>query len=562
LASAWEAIRATSAERTARVAERAAGKERERAETERNRAEKARDRALSAVRALLGSKDPAARTEEMRPFQQELLKAGLRESEKLLRELEADPRAEAHLVDALDALALLYLQAGDEASSRVHACRAVALAERMLERDRSSLRYQTSLANALHHLTPVATDDESRILAARRSIELYQTLCRDHPEGDQIAWLSNIARNQHNIGDISAKHGRTALAIESLNAARKTCKRLFDLGEQSPETRHLAARVELYLCRALPPESFADEKVASGKRAIDIFRRLVQDNPESFEDGWQLYVAYEELGNLNVAYERWIQAIEGFQEARSTLRAMATRHVGVASRMAQIQGAIAQADYNLVEAYDSDPVRYAGPRRALTREQYEICDKLKVLELPWWNLKIIHAKACFDMADYQEEECGEADLGLVFESERLWTAIFKGSPSFDMARCRLVIVRRRLADLLTAQRRTQEAAAWRRQSLTTVRGRPELSYEVAKEYSRRIRSIGVLSTKLSSVQLEVLRRQRADDAKAMLREAVADGFQDAKALRREPAFAAIRSGPQFQAIITDLIFNSCPFAEP
>jgi tetratricopeptide (TPR) repeat protein len=562
LASSWEAIRATSAERTARLAERAAGKERERAETERNRAEKLRDRAISAVRVLLGSKDPAARTEEMRPFQQALLKAGLRESEDLLRELEADPRAETHLVDALDALATLYFHAGDHASSVLYAARAVSLGERMLARDGSSVRYKTSLANALHHLAPVAPDDDSRIAAARRSTELYQALCREHPEGDRLQWLTNIARNQYNIGDISAQHGRTALAIESLQAARITCQQIFELGAQSPETRYLAARVELYLCRVLPSEGRRDERVAAGKRAIEIFRRLVQDNPESFEDGWQLYLAYEELGNLNISYGRWNQAIESFQGAGKTLRAMATRHAGLASRMAQILGAIAQVDFNLAEAYDSDPVRYAGPKRALTREQYEICDKLSVLELPSWNIRVIHAKACYEMAVIQEEETGEIDLDLLLKSERLFGKLLAQDSAYELARALMVMVRRTLADSLAAQGRTDQAARWRAQSLSTVAGSRALCYEVAKEYTRRIGRVGVLPTKLSPGQLEARRRSFAAAAIAMLREAVSDGFEDSDALRSEPLLSPLRHRPDFQAIVLETIFRSRPFAPP
>jgi tetratricopeptide (TPR) repeat protein len=562
IASTWAAFRASRAERTARLAEASAGKERERAESERNRAEKSRDRAISAVRVLLGSKDPAARTEEMQPFQQALLKAGLHESEDLVRELEGDPRAESQLVDALDALITLYFHAGDHTSALLYARRSVTLAERLLAHDGSSVRYQTSLADALHHLAPVAPDEESQIAAARRSIELYQTLCREHPEGDRLGWLQNIARNQHNIGDISAHHGRTALAIESLQAARITCQQLFELGDHSPETRYLAARVELYLCRALPSEGFADERVAAGKRAIEIFGRQFQDNPQSFEDGWQLYLAQEEVGHVSAGYERSSQAVESHQAARKTLQTMAAKHAGVASLMARIQYGIAEADFNLREAYDSDPVRYAPLRRELTREQYEICEKLAVLELPWWNLKIIHAKACFDMADYQEEESGEADLGLVLKSERLWAAILKSSPSNDLSRCLLVMVRRKLTDLLAAQGRTDEAIEWRRQSLTTVRGRPELCYEVAKEYSSRIGPIGVLPTKLSPKQLEALRRRLANDAITMLREAVSAGFKDARTLSAEPAFLPIRGRTEFGAILVGLTFLSSPFAPP
>jgi hypothetical protein len=48
----------------------------------------------------------------------------------------------------------------------------------------------------------------------------------------------------------------------------------------------------------------------------------------------------------------------------------------------------------------------------------------------------------------------------------------------------------------------------------------------------------------------------------MLRESVADGFKDAKRLRDEPAFAPIRSTPEFQRIVSDVEFPRDPFAQP
>ena len=50
-----------------------------------------------------------------------------------------------------------------------------------------------------------------------------------------------------------------------------------------------------------------------------------------------------------------------------------------------------------------------------------------------------------------------------------------------------------------------------------------------------------------------------NDTIAMLREAVADGFKDAKALRDEPVLAPIRGTPEFQAIVSDLEFPRDPY---
>jgi hypothetical protein len=62
--------------------------------------------------------------------------------------------------------------------------------------------------------------------------------------------------------------------------------------------------------------------------------------------------------------------------------------------------------------------------------------------------------------------------------------------------------------------------------------------------------------------LEEARRTIVLDILAMLREAVADGFKDAKGPRDEPALAPIRSTREFQAVMSDLGFPGDPFARP
>ena len=56
------------------------------------------------------------------------------------------------------------------------------------------------------------------------------------------------------------------------------------------------------------------------------------------------------------------------------------------------------------------------------------------------------------------------------------------------------------------------------------------------------------------------RRGIVMDIIAMLREAVADGFKDAKALGTEPTLSPLRGTREFQAILLDVEFPRDPFA--
>ena len=263
-----------------------------------------------------------------------------------------------------------------------------------------------------------------------------------------------------------------------------------------------------------------------------------------------------------MAHEKWAEAIECYKDARKTLQGLAARNGTAVSPMVTIQERLAVVDYNLCEAYDSDPVRYAGPRRALVHEAYEICDKLTLVRPLDWNCRIVYALECFEMANYQEDEGGKPDLDLVLRSEQSWAYLHRGNPADDSARIWLVIVRRELALELAALGRSDEASRWHRLSLTTARGHADLLFEIALIYAKRIGLIGVLPNKLDRDQLQARRRRFAADAIAMLREAVADGFKDGKRLRGEPGLASIRALPEFQAIKSDLEFPAKPFARP
>jgi hypothetical protein len=240
---------------------------------------------------------------------------------------------------------------------------------------------------------------------------------------------------------------------------------------------------------------------------------------------------------------------------------MAGRHGKLVSRMAQIQGRIAAADLNLREAYDSDPVRYAAARRALAAEAHAICDKLELVQPLSSNLRIALALTAFALADYQAEDGLRPDLELILKAEQTWEGILGRSPTNDMARTNLVVVRRRLAAELADRGQGGEAARRRSRALETVRGNPELSYAVALYYARKAGLTGGYPIRLSEGQLHARRRWFAAGAVTMLRQTVADGLHDAARLRGESLFEPLRSDPGFRAILADLEFPAEPFAK-
>jgi hypothetical protein len=347
---------------------------------------------------------------------------------------------------------------------------------------------------------------------------------------------------------------RLTEAEQAFLAARATWQALQK--EFGPRTTcsSLEARTELYLCRVYQWTNRRNDGLAAGRHAIDIYRNLVHDHPEDYEFGHQLNLAHQEVGFLQLNAGVTDLAIHELEQARQTLEQMAASHAKIVSTRARILGELAKVDYNVRVATDADMVRYDALKRAVITESYEICDKLSLVEPLTLELRRVYADGCFNLALYHADDGGQVDIRLLEKAEQLWEGIRAEAPEDMVARGFLVIIRRKLALVLAADGNEVAASRWRAQSLSTARGQGELFYEIALEYVRMLGPIDRVPGKLAPSVRQARRQQVVDDTMAMLREAIADGFHDAKRLRTEEAFSPIRHTPEFQATVAGLEF--------
>jgi Protein kinase domain len=533
--------------------------ERGRAEIERDRAERSRDRAVRAVDSLLRTESEWLTTEELRPFRKALIDAGLSQALALARDLEGDPRAESERLVAYQALALLQAEGTDKTAAIETIRMAVALAESLVSRDPAAILPRISLAASLHQASVIFQDEPSRRAAAQRSSEILESIPPESAELRNDGSAALVAMNHYNVGHEQFMKGRLSEAILAFQAAQAAYDRLLDGGDRSTRTRDLAGRNLRYLCRTRPVDQ-NDLALEAGNRAEPIFRALVRECPDRFDFAWQLSLAEEELGlRYNIA-ERRPEAIAAFEQTRRTLLEMADRHGNLVSRMASIQARIASADFNLIDAYASDPVKYYAACRMLAAEAYEICEKLSIVQPLSSNSRIVQATMAVAVADERVEDGQSPDLELFKKSERLWVAIRHDYHNDAVGNAELVVIRRRIADELADRGQCDEAAKWENRSLDTVRGKTEMLYQLAIDYARSAGLTGKLPTRLNAEQLAKRRNRFVAGAIAMLRQAAADGYKDAAHLKKELIFDPMRSDPQFRAIAADIEFPAQPFA--
>ena len=354
--------------------------ERNRARVERDRAERSRDRAIAAVQVLIGTESDDTFSEEMRPYLKKITDAGLRESLALVRELEGDPRAEIEVIRAHVGLAQLHDAAGEPVLALASLRKATALAERLADRDPRSIQSRAMLATVLHRASTLLPDTGERRSALRRSTDILQVLLAENPDGDRRSWHRLVAINHYNDGHSLFGLGRFPEAIAAFRAARVAYNELLADSAPEPDDRFLAARNLLFLCRA-HGERF-DDAMEAGHEALAVFQKLVAEHADSFEYAYQLYLAQSEIGMKGAGAANWELAIRSFESARHALKVQAATWGKLVSRMARIQEALVETDYNLFFAYDSDPVQFAGPMREILRELFDVCEKLSVLQAP------------------------------------------------------------------------------------------------------------------------------------------------------------------------------------
>lgn len=532
--------------------------DRARAEIQRDLAVRSRDRAVRAVSLLVRTEGDGLNVEELRPLRKALIDAGIGESLALVNDLGGDHQAELKRLDAYGALARIQSEGGDPSGARETIRRAIALAEGLAARVPSDLETRRALAQTLHRAAIVFQNADEALAFARRSNDILYGLLENANIAESGDLLALSAMNHFNAGHFHAQKGRSSEAVAEFLAARTDYDAIMARGNRSPGTLELAAKNLLYLCRMFGP-SRLEESLAAGRQAESIFQALVREQPDHFGYAWQLSLAQEEMGIHLSSAQRWPEAIRTFQAVRRTLKDMAARHGNLVSRMAQIQGRMAAADYNLIGVYESDPARYAPESRRLTAEAYEICDKLGLVQPLSWNLQIVYPTTCFALADYQAEDGRSPDIELILKAHRLWEAFLRENPQSALARASLVVVRRRLAEELVDRGQPDEAAAWSRRSFDTVRGNAELLMSLAATYAELAHVTGNYPTRLDARQLAERRRRFVAASMAMIRQAVADGFKDSARLRVDSTLDSIRSDPDFQAILADLDFPAEAF---
>ena len=282
---------------------------------------------------------------------------------------------------------------------------------------------------------------------ATRSNALFKALDAERPDGP-MADAHSIALNDYDIGNMWFLDKHLTEAAVAFESAIRVCEEAIRRGDRGPLIRLDRARALVYLGRARLQGGRPADAVEPIRRAIATYQALLDQSPSDYSYVDPLYLAHEELAFAYQGLKRWDDVIACHEAARAVIEAAARRHRGVVSRMAAIQGTLAVVNFNLAQAYGSDPARYYRKYRAMFAEAYDICDKLELVQPLSDNLELVLVYGLYQKADFRVEDGEPPDPSLLERAERLCQELCVKQRWNASHRTMLVLIRRDLADAL------------------------------------------------------------------------------------------------------------------
>jgi serine/threonine protein kinase/tetratricopeptide (TPR) repeat protein len=492
-------VSTTLAVRATRAEERALA-ERDRAEQEKGRAEAGFRMARDTVDRFFTQvgDSPQLKAQGMEKFRKELLQNAKDFYERFIRERPDAPEVRHDLGLAHLRLAKIEEVLGDFAAAKTLSEKAVEILGELARASEDVVEYRRDLAAGYVELAVVQTQTgrfEQADAAYQQALAIQERITADHPEAAE--YRRALATTFDGLGALCIRAGRLEQAQASLEKGLAIWKQFAGNDPRVPGDRHGLASVQQRLGTVYGLRARPEEAEALLQEAATTYQALVADYPD------------------NPDYRRALGR---------TYTALAGHYYNNMQQADKAQAAHRQA----LQIYEK-----------LAREHPDVWEYA-------YSMSVCHRGLAMDaqLAGRSEaalDECGKAIE--IFEQ-----LIGKGygearSDVFDVRVVRAMI----LAGRGDHARAADEAHAVARQT-----GIGQVThYNIACVFalsSATARNDG----KLDPSERTRLSAQYAGRAAEFLRQAVAEGFQNANTLRNDPDLAALRSREDFQQLVREV----------
>jgi tetratricopeptide (TPR) repeat protein len=416
------------------------------------------------------------------------------------------------------------------------------------ERAAEDPRTRADLAMAYHRMATISgrlgAHDEARE-AFREAIALREGLVRDEP---------GVVEHVRDLADSHAESGKslcdTGRNTEGLTAygraiecweqlARKSSgdvaavglsRTLYSLGYSHTHARHL------------------DEALSVFRRAHEIRERLARDHPEIPQYREDLAATLRIMGGCYSLLGKTAEAMEAYKKGRVLLERQILADPADLTSRSSLAVIINNVGIHQLEQGRPDQALPSFQRNLAIHQDLVKSDPTNAHYRQM--LAYAHSNvgtAQFQLARFQDALQAYRDALAFHEALAL---AYPGRPMFqnDLIRIHAMLAEARAATGRTSEARADIQEAERILGQVPMPGLDAL-VRLASAYA-------MLSASVDTDE----RRAFGDRAMAILRRAVAAGWDGADDLRNAPAFAPLRSRADFQRLLMDLSFPADPFA--
>jgi tetratricopeptide (TPR) repeat protein len=603
--SAWQAVRATRAEGTARAAEAQAARERDEAVKQRERADQNLAKARQAVEQYLTSvaEDELLKQSDFHALRKKLLSTAVPYYEAFVAQKADDARLRAEQGRVYGELAGVRKELGENPAAEADYRRMEAVFAELAAAHPGEPAYRHGLAKSYASLgrfdlgTPLVPADYMR-----KAIDAYKKLAAEYPGVPdyrvELAGLYTLLGRWVYEGQDRANWSQA----EEYN--RRAVALLEEAVANSPDTA--AYRVKLVsaydnLCWLLEWVGRGSEVADTRRKALDIYEKLVADSPAVPAYRLGLASGHSRLGQLAAAGFEWAeaeghdrQAVAQYEKLADLFPSVPAYRAGLALMYARLGGvlrgsgrrpeaeqcyrtaiaigekAVAAApamwEYRSYAAHHyadlGDVLRESG-RGPEAEESYR--KALDLFEhLPAGRTPVEWAATYIRLGDLlrasgRRPEAEELYRKAVAIHERMVAA---AAPSASAPRYRLGTSYTALGNLLKESDRRSEADGYYRKALGSFDEYNRLDAEfvaLAKSPEQRaawlvgMARISALSSGVAEAMDDgPLAERYALQAVELLRRAIADGWKRVAQAQQQPDFDALRRRVDFQKLLKEL----------
>ena len=393
------------------------------------------------------------------------------------------------------------------------------------------------------------------LAAYRRSRDIEKGVANLNPS--DTGTRRNLALSQSAIGVVLAETGQPAEAIESFFEARHLLESLVNLIPTDTDFRQQLAGVDQQIGELLARNGRPEEALGAYEEMRDLLVKLAASDATEISYRRDLAACMTAIAPLLTGFGRPDEARSELDAARKLL--LELRSSSPTSTPIQDSQARAEEAFALFLAEIGQP----EPAQEAIRRARPIWDSLVASHAADIGFRQ-GLEECVRMRGDLLMRAGHPREALDAYGEALTIAgtLARDNPESQTIQVERATLERRRGEALGSAGRPAEGAAALRRSITILAGLSQLGAGDLFELATAHADLASLGDSKGSLVSAYESPAEVNAALAALRQAIAAGYRDTRAVATTHAFDILRARGDFPAILADLVFPVDPFTFP